>query len=116
MDDHRARCRQALRACLLVLPLSLLVASCGPSVPNTGAKVRPLAGLLVICDPQDAMIYVDDKYMGSVKGLGRRPLMLSDGVHRVEVRRDGYFAHFTEVTVAKGVRQQLKLKLRKEPF
>jgi len=115
LDDHRARFGQALRAVLLVLPMSVLIVSCGPTVA-TNLKVRSLAGLVVICDPQDAMIYVDDKYMGSVKGLNRRPLMLSEGLHRVEVRRDGYFAHFAEVKVAKGVRQQLRLKLRKEPF
>jgi len=82
----------------------------------TAVKVRPLAGLLLACEPQDSTVYVDDKYMGSVKGLNERPLMLTEGVHRVEVRRDGYFAHFAEVKIVKGVRQQLTVKLRKEPF
>ncbi len=99
---------------LAALAGALLLLSCGGPGPNV--KVRPLAGLLVRCDPGDAVIYVDDKYMGSVKGLGSKPLLLPEGVHRVEVRKDGYFAHFTEVKMVKGVRQQLKLKLRKEPF
>lgn len=116
MDDRRTCCdRRTLTAALVVLVCSALMASCGHSGANN-LKVRPLAGLLVICEPQDAMIYVDDKYMGSVKGLNRNPLMLTEGVHRVEVRKDGYFAHFTEVKVVNGVRQQLKLKLRNEPF
>lgn len=93
---------------------ALLLMSCGAA--GLSVKARPLAGLLVQCDPGDAVIYVDDKYMGSVKGLGTKALMLPEGVHRVEVRKDGYFAHFTEVKMVKGVRQQLRLKLRKEPF
>ena len=48
--------------------------------------------------------------------LQKRPLALAAGTRRLEVRRDGYFAHYAEVTIAKGVRQRLEIKLRKEPF
>jgi hypothetical protein len=42
--------------------------------------------------------------------------MVPEGPHRVEIRRDGYFPHFVELTAAKGVRQRLEVKLRKEPY
>ena len=114
MDDRRTRSGRKALSLTLLLACALLV-SCGSSVANN-VKARPLAGLLVICEPADASIYVDDRYMGSVKGLSRKPLLLPPGDHRVEVRRDGFFAHFSEVKVVNGVRQQLKVKLRKEPF
>jgi len=63
-----------------------------------------------------SMLFVDDKYMGTVAGLKGRPLMLPEGPHRIELRRDGYFAHYADVTVAKGVKQRLEVTLRKEPF
>jgi len=99
---------------LILAPL-LLGSGCGPTTPSP-KDPRILQGILIVCDPDDALIYVDDKYMGSVKGLDRRPLPVPAGAHRLEIRKDGYFAHFAEVTVAKGVRQRLKVKLRKEPF
>jgi hypothetical protein len=68
------------------------------------------------CEPGDALVYVDDQYQGSVKALAARPLMLPEGSHRIEIRRDGYFSHFAEVTNAKGVQQRLEVKLRKEPY
>lgn len=84
--------------------------------PPSQPTVRPLAGLRILCEPADATLYVDDRYFGSTARLGRQPLMLPEGFHRLELRRDGYFAHFAEVTLVKGVRQQLEVKLRKEPF
>jgi hypothetical protein len=102
-----------VRVLLLTLPLLTLVA-CPPASP--GLPPRPLAGLLIACDPADAVLLVDDKYLGSVTTLRVKPLMLPEGSHRLELRRDGYFSHFAEVTLARGVRQQLEVKLRKEPF
>lgn len=91
----------------------LVGVACGPP---PGPTMRPAGGLVVICEPQDALIYVDEKYLGATSGLKARPLQLSAGVHRIELRRDGYFTHFAEVTIEPGVRQRLTVKLRKEPF
>jgi hypothetical protein len=100
---------------LKLLTLSLLVlVACPPA--NPGVPPRPLAGLLIACEPADAVLLVDDRYLGSVTSLRTTPLMLPDGFHRLELRRDGYFSHFAEVTLVKGVRQQLEVKLRREPF
>jgi hypothetical protein len=112
LDTLKAHRRALL---LAALALSILVSSaCGP---RTGVEsARPLGGLLIACDPSDALLYVDDKYMGTVAGLATKPLPLPVGLHRLELRKEGFFAHFAEITVAKGLRHKLEIKLRKEPF
>lgn len=121
MDDHQARPgRRELKrfpgqALSLWVVLWVVCAGCGPAV-SANAEARPLSGLNITCEPGDALIYVDDRYLGSVKGLTRKPLVLPVGDHRIEIRREGFFAHFAEVKVVKGVRQQLTIKLRREPF
>jgi len=79
-------------------------------------SVQELGGLQIACEPADALLYVDDRYMGSVASLAKRPLPLPVGPHRLELRSEGHFAHFAEITVAKGVRHRLEVKLRKEPY
>ncbi len=54
--------------------------------------------------------------MGTVAGLATKPVVVRVGPHRLELRKEGYFAHFAEITVAKGLRHKLEVKLRKEPF
>lgn len=112
----RARAR-ARTVALLALCCGVAVAT-GCGAPQAGSKptARVLSGLLVVCQPPDALIYVDDRYMGSVKGLDKRPLKLPEGTRRVELRREGYFAHYGEVKLVRGVRQRLQVVLRKEPF
>jgi len=72
--------------------------------------------MVVACEPADAMLFVDDKYLGTTGGLKGRPMQLPEGVHRIELRKDGYFAHLAEITIARGVQQKLAVKLRKQPF
>jgi len=79
-------------------------------------KPRALVGLYIKCQPDDAQIFVDDRYMGTVKGLDKRPLKLGVGLHRLEIRSEGYFTHFAEVKLVHGLKQDLDVKLRKEPF
>jgi len=103
--------RQRLR--VLWLGLALL-GGCGPASPPT--EVRPVGGVGIVCEPTDALLFVDDRYVGTVAGLRGRPITLLEGPHRIELRRDGYFAHYADVTVVKGVRQRLQVVLRRELF
>jgi hypothetical protein len=96
-----------------VLFAVLATATCRPPAQPI---MRPLAGLRIVCEPPGATLFVDDRYVGVVGRLGKQPLMLPEGLHRLELRHDGYFAHFAEVTLAKGVGQRLEVKLRREPF
>jgi len=99
----------------VIVVVALLIASgCGPAAPSP--RALPAGGLVVVSDPPDAMLFVDDKYVGTVASLKGKPVMLAKGTHRIEVRRDGYFAHYAEVTVAEGVQQRLEVQLRQEPF
>ena len=103
-----------IRRITILAAVVLLTAGCGPGAPPPISV--PTGGLSVRGQPADAMLFIDDRYVGTVGGLKGRPLPLPEGVHRIEVRRDGYFAHFAEVTVARGVQQRLEVTLRKEPF
>lgn len=101
---------------LLALALGLPCGSgCRTPEPAT-PPARPVGALVVACEPGDASVYVDDRFQGSVASLKTAPLSLTEGVHRIEIRREGYFSHYSEVTVSKGVRQSLEVRLRKEPF
>lgn len=104
----------AHRPVIALVSLLLLAHGCGPAAPSP--RALPTGGLVVVSDPPDAMLFVDDKYVGTVASLKGKAVMLAKGTHRIEVRRDGYFAHYAEVTVAKGVQQRLEVQLRQEPY
>jgi hypothetical protein len=102
------------RSSALLLQLLLLFAGgCGARSPGT---TRPLGGLLVVCEPAEAEIYVDDRFLGTVAAQRGRPLMLAPGPRRIELRHRGYFAHYAEVELVRGVRQRIEVRLRKRPF
>jgi hypothetical protein len=79
-------------------------------------KARVLGGLLIDGEPQSAEVYVDERFFGTVAGLQKKGLSLAPGLHRIEVRKDGYFSSFLEVKVVRGVRSKVAVRLRKEPF
>ncbi|MCK5796951.1 MAG: PEGA domain-containing protein [Deltaproteobacteria bacterium] len=79
-------------------------------------RARPSGGLVILCKPKSAQIFVDDRYQGTVGAVAGRSLPLAVGVHRIELRKDGYFGVYREVTVVRGVRQTISVILRKEPF
>ena len=97
---------------LLTLAVTLAACRVGPASPSP----RPLGGLLITCAPNDASVFIDDKYQGTVAAARQRPLALPEGTYRIEIRREGYFSHFGEVVVSNGVQQRLEVKLRQEPF
>jgi hypothetical protein len=95
--------------------LLLAFSACRPPGPPA-LTPRPLGGILIQCEPRDAQIYVDETYSGGTQHLAKEPLLLSEGVHRLEIRSEGYFSHYFEVKVVNGLRQRLKVTLRKEPY
>ena len=78
--------------------------------------MQPTGHLLLSCEPSDAILFVDDRLQGSVAALQKKPLVLPEGMHRLEFRREGYFAHFSEVRLVKATKHRLEIKLRKEPY
>ena len=79
--------------------------SCGHS--------QKLSSLQINCEPKDALLFVNDKYHGTVSKLSL--IKLKQGSHRIEFRREGYFAHFAEISLGEKS-AKLVVKLRKEPF
>ena len=94
--------------------LMILLVACGSAGPSP--RALPGGGLLIHGAPSDATVFIDEKYLGTVASLGGRALELPEGTHRIEVRKEGYFAHYAEVTLARGVQQRLEVQLRKQPF
>jgi hypothetical protein len=77
---------------------------------------RLLGRVIISCGLTDALVFVDDQHVGSVATLRGRALAMRPGAHRIEVRREGHFAFYRDVTVAPGSRERLLVKLRRTPF
>jgi hypothetical protein len=111
------RCFPTSRLALLLAVLSVgTLESCQSTSRAQLEPPRPTAALDISCFPADALVYVNDIYAGSAVSLKKHPLILPEGMHRIELRRDGYFSHFEEVRLQRAERKRLGVKLRKEPF
>ena len=96
--------------------LLALAAGCASSRPGARPPRTVKGGLIIVCDPADAEVLLNDRFVGVASTFATRPLPLAEGQHRVELRRDGYFSAHFEVRGARGVRQQLDVELRQIPF
>lgn len=68
------------------------------------------AVLVVHCESAEAVVWIDERRVGEVGELaGGVPLR--PGAHRVEVRQDGRFSRYVDVTVAPGERRVLAVAL-----
>ena len=99
-----------------VLVSVLAVAAAAGCAERGAVDPRLLGRVLIACDLPDALVFVDDRHVGQVATLRGRALAISPGVRRIEVRRDGYFAFYRDVTVVRGSRERLLVKLRRMPF
>jgi hypothetical protein len=86
-------------------------AACAP----TSAVVRTDAQLAVACDVPDARVYVDDVFRGRAVELRGRALAVPSGARRVEVRADGWFTAYRDVTVPPKGRASVDVPLRRVP-
>jgi hypothetical protein len=90
-------------ALLLVL---LLSAGCPKQTPATDDD----AVVIFKSDVPDAALWVDGRYVGPVSSL-KGGVAVSPGVHRFELRDDGHFSHYVELTLAPDDRQVLEVHL-----
>jgi hypothetical protein len=78
-------------------------ASASPTAPERAREVlreRPVEkkGLVLACEPADAEVEVDEIPRGTCADFGRqRPVSLGEGMHRVDVRKDGFEPYRTFV-------------------
>ncbi len=73
------------------------------------------ATLLVGCSVGSASVYVDETFAGRAAELGQSGLRVRHGVIRVEVRADGFYPAYRDVTVRSGERARVDVELRAIP-
>jgi hypothetical protein len=81
---------------------------------STQKPKGPQAGLRTVVDPPNAIVQVDEHFVGAARVLDKRPAELAPGKHRVTVEAPGHFPHDLQVDLAPGV-TTLNLKLRPTP-
>jgi hypothetical protein len=79
----------------LVLVLAHAVLGCAPPEPKT-VSLRVKGSL------SDAMVHIDDEYIGNFSMVQARGVALPPGKHRISVERSGYFPWDTVVEVKEG--------------
>ena len=67
-------------------------------------------------DPPDATVYVDGNYYGTANDNGgpAMQILLSEGVHRIEVVRPGYASFGQDITVSRNSENRLSITLQKK--
>lgn len=89
--------------------LCLVLSACG--YQNT--RQEP-AKLQVIAQPEDARVYVDERFIASARVLAQRPRELRAGSHRVTITAPGYFPHDVAVDLPSGT-TTIRISLRQVP-
>jgi hypothetical protein len=94
----------------LAIAFALLVgvqAGCPGGARNAGSD----SGEAVIqfqCQVSDAEVWVNGRFLADAL---RRGISIAPGTHRIAVRHDRYHTFFAEVTVRKGERRVLEVRL-----
>ncbi len=86
-----------------------------PPGPAPGAAARPRdaqgATLMIRVQPADADVLIDGEHWRGPGGDDRLVVQVTDGRHRIEVRKDGYQPFTTEVDVRGGESVPLNISL-----
>src|SRR5690606_38907031 len=92
-----------------VLLGALVLGACGfQAQPTTRARLR------VIAEPEDARVFVDDRFVATARVLAREPLALRPGTHLVTLTASGYFPHDMQLELPMG-ETKLEIELRPVP-
>lgn len=82
-------------------------------------RVDRSGALQLRCTPEDAEVFLDGARVGRCDELARAPLRLGNGMHRVDVKKDGFLPYVTyydpnetEGTELGLVRAALTIRLR----
>ena len=94
-----------------VVAAALFGAACAP----TAKTVRADAQLSIACNVPDARVYVDDVFRGRAAELVGAAVLVPSGSRRVEVRADGWFTAYRDVTVPHAGRARVDVALRRVP-
>lgn len=89
--------------------LAILLGGCGAAGPAVERS-----RLRVVAEPQDARVYVDDRFVATAQRLARRPESLRPGVHHVTVSAPDHFPHDVELDLPPGL-TTIEISLRPVP-
>lgn len=85
----------------LFLFIFLFTTACGGSLIQSTQEIpsppENRGYLQIICQPQDAEIYVDGIFKGYLDGYIDGVLLLPAGHHRLSVQKYGYYSQYGEV-------------------
>ncbi len=79
--------------------------------PPRGARPSEFGSLLLRVRPADADVIVDGELWTAPPGEDQFVIELSDGPHRIEVRKDGFQVYATTVRVRRGETVRLNVSL-----
>jgi len=95
-----------------VVAAALFSAACAPTAKSV---VRADAQLAIACNVPDARVYVDDVFRGRAAELEHGVMLVPSGARRVEVRADGWFTAYRDVTVPHAGRAGVDVPLQRVP-
>jgi hypothetical protein len=107
MDPTRSSRMPPRFAALLVAALALLFSAC-PGGARDAARSSSDGVIHFDCPVADAEVWVNGRYLED--GL-RRGIAIAPGTHRIEVRHDDYHTFYAEVTVGRGERRVVEVRL-----
>ncbi len=86
------------------------------AAPGCGARqaARERAEVRFVVEPEEARIYVEDRFVGAAAVLNRRPERFAPGPRHFTVTARGYFPHDVEVDLPSGL-TTIRLRLRPVP-
>ncbi len=84
-----------------------------PRVSRPGAATADRGRIVFRVEPEDAAVYVDDRFAGTAEELSSlsRGLQVPAGTHRVVVSRPGYGSESLQVEVTAGESETVELRL-----
>lgn len=93
---------------ILLLWIGSMTTGCAHGAARRDASLR------LVAEPNNAALYVDERYVGTARTLERYPALLASGKHQLTVQAPGYFPHDVEVQLTEGL-TTVRMKLRPVP-
>jgi len=87
----------------------------GCSLHETRRGIGNEGFLIIQATPDDAEVYVDGEKVGRAGKFESTPLELSNGTHKIEIRKVGFLSEVREVYVGNQSQHTLKVNLKKSP-
>lgn len=82
-------------ACAGPAPEPPVLGSARAVLHRTERLPERVGALQLRCTPEDAEVFVDGSRVGRCEELRQRPLQLKNGMHRVDVKKDGFLPYST---------------------